>query len=650
MTQQGALSLAKLEQLLTDLAGLGQTMIEAIEKGDDARLLASLQMARGLRARLSGGRVLDEAEARSLADVERLRLLVASARVSEEIADRWLARPLPPARQLLASPGGDLFLADSILPAAWDFERDLVILVGPGVAPLVSALRRLGQQRIVWYDGDGESAGTEPATDAQHVQDRGELGAVIRGYGLEMATRVVVTALDADHDETCAELRNLFQNLRSDVIIQRNTIVSFNRTWLEQGLANANALCKWPSVAALDEKLAGKPLVIIAPGPSLARNVHLLAHLKGKAVLMAVSHALTALTRAGVTPDFVLAVDPQDLRYHYEGNPLGGVAAVINAATIHPALFGLGAPRHLWVSANGELDMWLGDLIGDKALVGGGGSVATIAFNLAWRWRCDPVAVVGLDLSFSGGQYYIETSCDGEARAVRSADGRTISVQGWSQGFHRMKESSTVKSRSERVVELPGWHGEPVPSSFMFAMFHRWFVDRVRAIGDQVEFYNCTEGGAFIDGMQHVPLAAFAERIAGAQVDAVAVVSSAVDANQTPERKRAALGRLDELLFGLRRCRSLARRATRIARRAAASSDCQHLSRAEAALIEQLGSLRLLSMMALHEIGDALLAARDVGSVAEAVWRSMRLFELVDQSAGWLVPRVLEARRALSGV
>jgi hypothetical protein len=203
--------------------------------------------------------------------------------------------------------------------------------------------------------------------------------------------------------------------------------------------------------------------------------------------------------------------------------------------------------------------------------------------------------------------------------------------------------------RSERLVELPGWHGGTVPSSFMFALFHTWFVDRIRYIGDAAELYNCTEGGAYIEGMQHVPLAAFAERIADAEVDASAAVSRALAATPREERERATLARLDELVSDLRRCRALARRSARIARRAAATgSDSEALARAEAALVRQLSSLRLLSMMAQHEIGDALLVARDVISVTEAALRSARLFSLIDQSAGWLVPRVLEARKALA--
>jgi len=656
---RGALSLAKLEQLLTDLAALAPIMLRAIEDGDDARLLAGLQTARSLRARLGASGAVAHARAGSLADVERVRELLTSAQVVEKIADRWLARSLPPDRELMATRDGRLYLADAMLPAVWDFERDLVVLVGPGLARLAGSLRQLGQQRILWYraddgeavadgdHGDGDQ-GDGDATAALRVDEPDELVLAVREFGVEMPERVVVRALEPDMRPSCAEVEELFRTARQDVLVHRNTIVTFNRTWLEQGLANLPSLCASPSVSALAGRLAGAPLVIIAPGPSLARNIHLLAQLKGKAVLMAVSHALTALGRAGVTPDFVLAVDPQDVRYHYAGSRLDEVAAVINGVTVHPGLFALGAPRTLWLSANGAIDGWLGDLVGEQAVIGGGGSVATTAFSLAVGWGCDPIAVVGLDLSFPGGRYYVESGCDGDAHAVVSADGRTVSVQGWSSDFHRMKATSTSKPRSERAVELPGWHGEPVPSSFMFTLFHSWFVEQLRrrrpAVG---EVFNCTEGGAYIEGMKHVPLAAFAERVAGSQVDAAAVVSGALARLDPAARRRGAARHLDELAASLRRCRRAARRCARLAESHSSTRSEVDLARAERDLLAQLRSLSLLSMMAQQEIGDALLCAREVMTVAEAVQRSRRLFELIDVSAGWLVARVLEARQAL---
>ena len=638
------LSFAKLEQVLADLGALGQAMFRAIEEGDDERLLAAMQVSRRLRARLKESAV-EAGSPGSAEAVERLRQLLAAAQTTEKIADRWMTRPLPPDRDLLAVPGGELFLADAILPPVWDFERDLVVLVGPDMAPLAAGLRRLGQERIFWYASGGDP---DDGSVAMRLEGRHELAAALRGFGVETPQRLSVRALDPEHAETCAEVAEQFKTAISDGRIQRNTIALFNRNWLEQGLSNLPALCQWPTVAALDGAMAGKPLVVICPGPSLARNIHLLAELRGKAVLLAVSHAMTALSRAGVTPDFVLAVDPQDLRYHYAASRLDEVAAVVNAATVQPGLFELGAPGYLSLSANGTLDDWLYDLVGESAFVGGGGSVATTAFSLALRWRCNPIAVVGLDLSFPGGQYYIDSSCDGGTRAVVSDDGRTVSLEGWSQDFHRMKGSSRAQPAAERVLELPGWDGQPVPTSFMFGLFHRWFEERVRREDGATELFNCTEGGARIAGMNHVTLADFARRIDGSEVDARAAMARAVAEVQPAERRQATSLRLAELAGALRHCRARARRCSQLVERhAGAEADVAALTRAEADLVRALASVQLISMMAQEEIGHAMLSARDVATVAEAMGKSARIFSLVAQAVEWLEPRVVEARRAL---
>jgi hypothetical protein len=138
---------------------------------------------------------------------------------------------------------------------------------------------------------------------------------------------------------------------------------------------------------------------------------------------------------AGVTPDLVLTVDPQDVRYHFAGCDVSG-SCLVNAVTAHPALFELPARRFLTLSANGAIDDWMFERIGESPVVPGGGSVATSALSLALRWGCDPIVFVGLDLAFADGRYYVATSSDGDARAEVDGDG-VVRVAGWSPEFGR---------------------------------------------------------------------------------------------------------------------------------------------------------------------------------------------------------------------
>src|SRR6185295_7556624 len=117
-------------------------------------------------------------------------------------------------------------------------------------------------------------------------------------------------------------------------------------TWIAQGATNLPAIARWPSVAHLGDRLAGVPMIICAPGPSLATNVEQLRAAQGKAIIVAFSHSLRALRASGITPDLVLTVDPQDVRYHFKPGDLDGVGAVVNGVTVHPGLYQLGAARY----------------------------------------------------------------------------------------------------------------------------------------------------------------------------------------------------------------------------------------------------------------------------------------------------------------
>jgi hypothetical protein len=610
--------------LLGELGELGGALRSAIERGAVLDAIAATMQLRRTRAaiarveapvRLRGDR--DELEA--MAQVSALRL---DARGAEAAMQLWLDRPVPGDARLLASPLGVAVLADAMLPVVWDFEADVAVLVGAGLEPVAELLGALGQRRIVIVAG-----AAPPPGDAVGVVSADEAALAVRMMVPGPPTRMVVrAALDADpvlRDELVTRLRDVLSDLR----IHRNTVRAFSRTWVEQGLANLPAIARWPSVAALGSRLAGVPMVIVAPGPSLARNVDQLRALGGRAIITAFSHSLRPVLAAGVVPDLVITVDPQDVRYHFAGCDLSRIC-VVNAATVHPALFELPAQRFLTLSANCAIDDWIFDGFGEDAVVPGGGSVATTALSLALQWGCDPIGFVGLDLSFAGGAYYVATSADGAARAQIDARG-VMQVDGWSSEFHAMKAAGGPAAARERAVELPGWAGGTVASSFMFSLFHRWFVDRLRML-DGVAVCNCTEGGAFIPGMHHLPLAEF---IAG--LDGEVDVAGALDAaamTLDAARSQGLIEHVTGFVRGLRRSRRFATVARKLVHNGKTG---RRLDAIERGLASELAPLHFVSLLAQRELDRAQDVARRPGAETEFLAASESLYgtllEVIDQ-------------------
>ncbi len=603
--------------LLADLGELGGALSRAIEANDIFTCVATMFELRRVRSTLARveAPVRLEANPAVVHALEEVTQALVNARTAEAVMASWLARKLPPDQTLLRTPLGMAVLADSMLPEVWDTELDAVILVGSGLEPVAEILRDLGQRRIIIHDG-----GTPEGVISTRSYE--EIVTSIRTMIPVAPTRFLVKVSLGIEVEEVDKITELVRAALSDMRIHRNTVQTFSRTWLDQAAANLPMIAKWPSIAALDDQFANRPMVIVAPGPSLAKNIDQLRALDGKAVIACFSHSLKPVVAAGLTPDVVITVDPQDVRYHFAGCDVSKMT-LVNAVTCHPALFELPAKRFVTLSANSAIDDWIFDGVGEDARAPGGGSVATSAFSLALRWGCDPIVFVGLDLSFPGGEYYVKTSVDGDVQASTDEDGN-LEVKGWSKGFAKMKAGGGPSAPHERSIMLPGWHGGEVPSSFMFSMFHRWFVEKMREVNQTgVSVYNCTEGGSFIQGMDHRPLAeliaTFDERVPTAELLDAAVRSAGF------ERMNQLAAHLRTFRRGLKSIRYHAVRARRLAR--SGGREEVKLQKTERSLMSALQPFPFVSLLAQREIEQAHSIALHSASSDKYLAASANLFD-----------------------
>jgi hypothetical protein len=160
-------------------------------------------------------------------------------------------------------------------------------------------------------------------------------------------------------------------------------------------------------------------------------------------------------------------------------------------------------------------------------------------------------------------------------------------------------------------------------------MFHRWFVERTRAV-DGATVFNCTEGGARIDGMIHRPLAEVAATLAR-EVDVAGVLARA-EASADAARRARLVAHLAGVARGLARSRRLAVIARALIARGQTGA---RLVRVEAALAAALAPLSIASLLAQREVERAHDVARRPGEehdyVAAQAALLATLLEVIDQ-------------------
>ncbi len=653
----GLSALATLCEQLEAFADAAERLATASQRGaGDGEMRRLVDRTRPLRLRLQGAQgAMKGAEVprtpEALALMQRLRDATARSQPGEVALARWLTRePLPALEAVARDARCAASFVDRLLLPAWDRSGDVVLLMGADTAPLAQDLASRGQRRVVALLRDDEDDQGFPAA-AFVVRSPDELTHTIQGFSDPFPRSLVARQLgdwrldDAARSELVTDLRD---GLEQKLAVQ-NTARKFGRLWTEQGMANLRHIARWPSVAALQGPLAGVPMVIVGPGPSLGKNVHLLSDLKGRAVICTFSRALQALTAAGVAPDMVLVLDPLDLNYHFDGVPVEEIEALVLGLSVHPATYERPAKRVFTFSGNSLIERWISEAFDEHLVVPTSASVATSAFSLAHAWGCDPVILVGQDLAFPDGQIYARGAADGDARLERGADGE-MAVRGIGEHLREMEArgQSTVSSSYRRLREVPGYHGGTVQTSKSFAWVRTWFEERARAWEGSARLINATEGGAHIGGMEPMTLEQ-AAALCPDPVDVPSILDAAVSSVDPSQRAERLLAQVDAVIEALQQAGRLARQCRELANRTSlGDKQIRKLGRLEDDLIRAMQPTRIfIALFGQRAIDGALERARLATTLDESLAASRELYDVVLDASRTGLPALQEASRRI---
>ncbi len=232
------------------------------------------------------------------------------------------------------------------------------------------------------------------------------------------------------------------------------------------------------SVDSAGHLLKNVPAIIVASGPSLQKNIHLLNALKNRAILISCSSALGPLLRREIMPHFEVVVDPNPAMYEALKPCLDSPTCFVLSLFSHHRISRECAGRRMYFPVNFDRKA-LEDLkrfTQIQTVLPAMASVATTALFFALHLGCDPIIFVGLDLCYADDRTHIDrTDAPADTCIFETPDGR------------RVRSSPAMKEAFD---------------------FYRDFIPTIK----DRKIVNATEGGAGIHGTEPITLAEAAAR------------------------------------------------------------------------------------------------------------------------------------------
>lgn len=280
------------------------------------------------------------------------------------------------------------------------------------------------------------------------------------------------------------KLKDDFFRFANAMNIGGSTVAAYGKTFVENRFRQLSGIGYDYFLDSLHNAFAGTPAILVAGGPSLNKNIHLLEQAKGKAVIIAVDTAIPPLMNRGIKPDFVGSIDMQSLTYEKYANYAGALSGVslVCAPWVTPKVPKyLQVERVLWLFSQNSMEKWLNSLLGGQLTFPGAGTVAQLNFYTAILLGCSPIIFVGQDFAFSDEQSHAENT--------------VLSGQ---------QKSQKLLAEKKELYHVPGTLGGTVTTNRSYLSSKQTFEETIRT--NPNIYINATEGGAHIEGTRVMSL------------------------------------------------------------------------------------------------------------------------------------------------
>jgi hypothetical protein len=231
------------------------------------------------------------------------------------------------------------------------------------------------------------------------------------------------------------------------------------------------------AINELKGKYSNIPALIVSGGPSLDKNIGLISEFNG--LVFTGGRTINEFLEKKIKVDFMVSIDP--------GNP--AFELIKKSVNVHkmPPLFTYIEGNYKVVKNHNNIKILmnsihvpLNDFNNSVDTIPSGPSVANVTVAIADYLGCNPIVMIGQDLAYTDGKHHAIT-------AISSFD--------------------KINFDNDSTIEVDGFFNSPVKTTAPFYSMLVWFENWISK--SNKKFFNCTEGGVWIHGCEHMKLSEY---------------------------------------------------------------------------------------------------------------------------------------------
>lgn len=316
-----------------------------------------------------------------------------------------------------------------------------------------------------------------------------EISSFLKIYKLELCNNYY----EIFFDEEIKRINHINASAIKSAAIKRGNDPGDALMGIENYVTNLPKMLTRPTLSSLikQRKNKAKFAILVATGPSLHKQLPLLKHYANKATIFCSDSSYHILKEHNIKPDYVLSMERIKLTSEFFNNDYGEFDKdiVFIAYTLtHPnTIKYLESNKRTYILTQRNLHFARYLNFKDFCFLGGGMSVMNMTYEFATMLGFKEFAFIGQDLAFG-------------------KDGQTHTKNYVNEHIHK----DDFKTRRLYEVEAYGGDGK-VQTTEIWNLFREIFEGYIFMNKDLVTTYNCTEGGARIQGTIEKPFKEFCE-------------------------------------------------------------------------------------------------------------------------------------------